>query len=456
MAMPRPVQPHDTITVALSSGSTMTKIRDSCHSCAVSKVRCPKERPTCSRCEKRGIACEYFVTKRPGRKREKHRDASHSVGSSDRSCTEGSNVGEKQDTLPPAETSPPSPPLSTVADSAEFSSELSAELACFMNGFTDTTCSLDLLGLPNFSAINDQFTDFLTQPFDIEAELLNVGGSSIPQDHRDIADLLISDDSNIDLNRLNPSFGRTMPFDLCPSLSNNLAQSSSSESAGTQSELSTMCRCMGLTMSLLHKVFSPESVCGSSGNSVSGSSDGTVGSTLSTIAVLEQNKETTQAVSNMLQCSCTETGYMTTMLSIIVFKVLELYAMAVRQIHSGTSLEGMEISFGGVRSQTMATASIRQLCIDYSSLDDQATRRTTTQLILGELHHVQSIVNQLTLRRNALAARVALERPMDSPVSSGRRRADTFSAATLGHIEADLRRGLTALSSEIIARLRHS
>lgn len=147
---------------------------------------------------------------------------------------------------------------------------------------------------------------------------------------------------------------------------------------------------------------------------------------------------------------------MATMLSIIVFKVLELYAMAVRQIHSGTSLEGMEISFGGVRSQTMATASIRQLCIDYSSLDDQATRRTTTQLILGELHHVQSIVNQLTLRRNALAARVALERPMDSPVSSGRRRADTFSAATLGHIEADLRRGLTALSSEIIARLRHS
>lgn len=45
-------------------GSHM-KLRDSCHACASSKVKCHKEKPTCSRCRKRGITCEYFAHRRP-------------------------------------------------------------------------------------------------------------------------------------------------------------------------------------------------------------------------------------------------------------------------------------------------------------------------------------------------------------------------------------------------------
>ncbi|KAF3763199.1 hypothetical protein M406DRAFT_262336, partial [Cryphonectria parasitica EP155] len=44
--------------------STSSKLRNSCHSCAVSKVKCPKEKPTCSKCESRGIACQYFLARR--------------------------------------------------------------------------------------------------------------------------------------------------------------------------------------------------------------------------------------------------------------------------------------------------------------------------------------------------------------------------------------------------------
>ena len=47
-----------------------SKLRDSCHACARSKVRCPKQKPTCSRCEIRGTECQYFFTRRPGRRRE--------------------------------------------------------------------------------------------------------------------------------------------------------------------------------------------------------------------------------------------------------------------------------------------------------------------------------------------------------------------------------------------------
>lgn len=44
-----------------------TKTRGSCQACANVKVRCTKERPTCTRCEDRGLTCEYLQSKRPGR-----------------------------------------------------------------------------------------------------------------------------------------------------------------------------------------------------------------------------------------------------------------------------------------------------------------------------------------------------------------------------------------------------
>jgi hypothetical protein len=83
----------------------------------------------------------------------------------------------------------------------------------------------------------------------------------------------------------------------------------------------------------------------------------------------------------------------------------------------------------------MATRSIRQFCIDSSSSDDEGTRRTSTQLILGELHHMQSILNQLALRLNTHGARGALEQALDSSYESltspplltdGCRRAEIF------------------------------
>ncbi|OAQ59466.2 aflatoxin regulatory protein domain-containing protein [Pochonia chlamydosporia 170] len=334
-----------------------------------------------------------------------------------------------------------------------------------MDGFTDITSPLELLELPKLSAINNHFTDLLTPRFGIEAESLNVGRLSIPQDHRDIADLLISDDINLDSNSFNPLFGCTMAPGLCARLHHNPMQSSSSKNGDTRSELSTGCRCMALAVGLLHKLFSPESPSSISGNSVSVSSDGALGSNLPTLTLLERNKETIEAVSNMLQCSCAETGYLTTMLSIIVFKVLELYAVAVRQVHHGPSFECTESPLGGAWSTPMATRSIRRFGTDSSSSDDEVSKRTSAQLILGELHHVQGIMNQLALRFNAHGERGALEQDLDSSCESltspplltdSCRPTETFSAATLGQIEADLRRGLTTLSSDIITRLRWS
>ncbi|EDU45251.1 Fungal Zn binuclear cluster domain containing protein [Pyrenophora tritici-repentis] len=47
--------------------TTGQKLRDCCQSCARSKVKCTKEKPSCSRCETKGIPCRYLQSKRPGR-----------------------------------------------------------------------------------------------------------------------------------------------------------------------------------------------------------------------------------------------------------------------------------------------------------------------------------------------------------------------------------------------------
>lgn len=57
-----PKQPETAIAAA-------QRLRDSCHACAASKVKCSKDKPTCVRCTRRGTTCQYFATKRPGRKR---------------------------------------------------------------------------------------------------------------------------------------------------------------------------------------------------------------------------------------------------------------------------------------------------------------------------------------------------------------------------------------------------
>ncbi|KAK4898577.1 hypothetical protein LTR49_027773 [Elasticomyces elasticus] len=43
------------------------RLRNSCRSCANSKVKCDKGKPTCSRCQLRSMDCAYLQSKRPGR-----------------------------------------------------------------------------------------------------------------------------------------------------------------------------------------------------------------------------------------------------------------------------------------------------------------------------------------------------------------------------------------------------
>ncbi|GIZ43997.1 hypothetical protein CKM354_000720600 [Cercospora kikuchii] len=64
-------------TSAMSTGVSKTssrrrrsapKLKESCDCCAIAKVRCTRERPSCLRCRSKGNDCQYSISRRAGRK----------------------------------------------------------------------------------------------------------------------------------------------------------------------------------------------------------------------------------------------------------------------------------------------------------------------------------------------------------------------------------------------------
>ncbi|KAF2111971.1 hypothetical protein BDV96DRAFT_164435 [Lophiotrema nucula] len=183
------------------SAPTTSKLRDSCHACALSKVKCHKQKPTCSRCARRGIVCEYFQSRRPGRKKESH----HSLTSNDDAmnvdgpvtsnnqsqCTDAvacNNVSEANDYLTPLLTPLNMPSISQGSNSTSF---ISSDLLLF--GLSNTPgpeLSPGVLGL------NSNFDDLFASPTDF-TDLDMLGPVyNFPSDSSNIADLLIPEESN--------------------------------------------------------------------------------------------------------------------------------------------------------------------------------------------------------------------------------------------------------------------
>ena len=78
----------------------VTKLRESCDSCLVAKVKCSKSRPVCVRCLANGATCGYSPSSRAGRK---HRNAG--AIDADKKSTRYENSSEPADSSPPTPTS---------------------------------------------------------------------------------------------------------------------------------------------------------------------------------------------------------------------------------------------------------------------------------------------------------------------------------------------------------------
>lgn len=408
------------------------------------------------------MVCEYFATKRPGRKRDPTR-SHHSASTSDTSSIASASHHDARESEISTDLQSLAQPDQIVVSptaSGGFSvpSAMTQDVTTLMEDFADISTPLEPSAWPKASEmdIDGDFTHLLTPPIDFsEMEPMHFEFPSLGEGQDDIAELLITND--VDAQSLSAKSFHYMASSVSslPSSDGQLLMEHSPQS-------SPVCSCTAEALGLMSKLFSTESLRSSSepGSpqkqvAISGINQ-PIQSEFSTQTIILQNQQSIEVVSRILQCSCADDGHLMTMISIIVFKILELYSQAARQKQgapkysqwSNTSTTGNLVGTNG---------------LDQFGCSDDNDRRITTQLIMSELHRVRQLLNQLAVRRNTRGAHETFGMnlsclgnwqgtlsPHDDWMNA------SFSGSTLGQIEVDLRRCLTTLSREIIHVLRES
>jgi hypothetical protein len=454
------------------------KLRDSCHACAASKLKCNKEKPTCARCAKRGITCEYLATKRGGRKhtnRNTNSTTDSNRASPSNTAPQPLNVTQF---MPPrttwftAATSVPgtvahgSPiPIQTSPRPSSTAIDIPPPMLSpvdhpMSGSITDLTTDLDeFFATPNsFSIPELSDTDILSQSHFFPTPLDSGTGSNITSNNSSenlFENFHLFQDGIPDF----PAFSKPSsisdnqgsPFD---------AQSSNTSTRGTDN----LCYCLVRALGLMKQLFpNPTSNFTSAMEDVDQQQQQLNISPPSIQTVISKNQDTIEAISTMLNCSCAHDGYLLTIMSLIVFKVLGWYAAAAAPKAVSTDDDNSGLSTPSTSHSRKLSHSemviqdatvVGSYCLEGADAD-----RMAAQLVLSELHRVQRLVNQLSAK---LKLQIAHETRLNSESSShgSSYKSDEsdltvpLSAVTLDQIIVDLRKRLRALSVNIAEGLR--
>lgn len=413
-----------------STAPAVPKLRDTCDACAASKVKCSKEKPTCARCAKRGVICEYVVTRRSGRKHgPRHSDTTTTTQASSSSSSD-------ENALSMPETVQTSPRLRTIGDTDGSPTMLSpgdpASWWMFMElspEFNEFFASPTSFQTPEASA------SYTTGQPVLVSQAGNDGVNSWP-DSND-ARALDHEDALVIMNDILEAPTLSMPLSL-PESQSMLP----SEALGFQNSRSDgSCCCLLRAIGLLNWLFRnwPTACVCSKGQEPSHTT-----CQLPTVqSVFAENERTITAINNMLQCLCSQDGYLLAIMALIVFKVLGWYAAAAKAMPEGETTEEIEN-----RCISLCHPERVQQCptvVDSYCLDGEDQGRMAAQQVLSELHHVQKLVNELSSRLKAADSQDKMRKvDVTSP----------FSSTMLNQLGADLRTRLRTLSSEIVDMLR--
>ncbi|KAK1751365.1 aflatoxin regulatory protein-domain-containing protein [Echria macrotheca] len=367
-----------------------TKMRDSCNACAVSKIKCSKEKPVCARCTKRGQRCEYLATRRAGRKHEP-RPPKPVPSSSSASCA-GRDNSQDVDDGSDARSSVQVAISSPTKIAGHFTSEswdvcMTDALAfpspsdALSNGTTprlppeDTApwgilSSVLLHSRPNdMFATQEPFSEPYASPNRLFKSLStdNVKETSTneanPFDDGDFSALLIGDASIIlgDGDLDNPeafeipatwdppsSPSLSSPSSLPSSATSNavtLSHVSARGSPSDERDLSSTVPpapaagspgcCLIRALDLLKTLFPRSASCTCQDAGSATDSHNAQHHQIPTIQhVISENKQTLEAIQAMLQCTCfdADSSYLLAVISLVVFKVLGWYKAAVKDL----------------------------------------------------------------------------------------------------------------------------
>ncbi|GFF75304.1 hypothetical protein CNMCM6936_006507 [Aspergillus lentulus] len=483
-----------------------TKVRDSCHSCATSKIKCTREKPSCSKCEARGIKCEYFYARRPGRRRDDgsgHPTSCTSNSSSPSSLSSSSS--SKPKSIPDKDTHSALPRsgdkievvgLSPQQGYATNGTAPPTSLPA-SNGFLNTPQSLlmteaalttdNILGqypsdISSVLADSNMFlslSDFNTDPKDMDFSMTDYFGHPAIDGDRDIGSLLTPETISFGWGALDSNDPLSAPFadsSWVPSLASSIPTSSTTDpnmmmmmmrAPPTPPTTDISCGCVAQALDLLKTLSSAQS---SPTSSISGTSHPALSSSMTAMvsaqAVLVENKHHIDTVSNLLSCSsCTEDAFRLVIVSMIVLKILERYASVARiqGFGFGSEVGSVETDTGPRSANSMISSSedqVRALSRTHTMpWDDSARGYAPARLVLGELHRVQRLVDRLSPKLTG--SKEGDARGMEHAIWGGlqvangndKTQSTPFRSNTLAQMESDMRNSLSSLSADIITRL---
>ncbi|KAF2133646.1 hypothetical protein P153DRAFT_393448 [Dothidotthia symphoricarpi CBS 119687] len=408
------------------SSAPAPKLRDSCDACASSKLKCHKQKPVCSRCAKRGIACNYLATRRAGRRYDSRR--------SDRRRPDSfSPIPESQldqldiDAWFGANT------VAGSCDDYFLGPSTALSTGTGVNPDPDLTSHLpspvnNSVTIPNLDHYLPSPTSFWVPDTSSTDVLGQIGG-----DFFSVAASVSHDESD----RHNEDVINVRPIDEQNEQHENFT-SIETQKSGSRIDTTFAC-CLTQAMTLLQRIFSqPSTVTENACKNTQAENDLATNIRVDgnhlppTDVVIATNKQTMDAVAVMLQCSCSQNGYLLAIISLIVFKVLDFYGAAANTSHGPTNHK-----------------------------PDEDSTYMTVQLVLGELHRVQRLVNQFSAKmkeQTALGASDIQDKGTMTTALCGERQGNDvstpFSKIMSDQLEIDLRKRLKSLSMGLVAHLR--
>ncbi|CBF80174.1 AFLR_EMENI Sterigmatocystin biosynthesis regulatory protein [Aspergillus nidulans FGSC A4] len=411
------------------------KLRESCISCSRSKVKCNKEKPTCSRCVRRGLPCEYMVSRRTGRTRV---------------------IGVEQPKTAPSPTTPTNTTAATTAtkagppvttDSAVHTPVITTAPSPKPVQIQSPPAEPDLWGAilsPNTSTSTDL------------SSLLSVN-TNFSQLFASLSPSLLEGMDGMDAEMHAPELGALSVADPSSSMMQGLEAPNAAQPPS--SNTTSHSYCLSICLDTLMRLFPNAGAnCERPGH------ESNPGKLFTIESVIEDNKQILDTAQTILACRCAEDEYVVTLVSLIVFKVLGWYVAAARDRSSDP---GREEDFNWSTAQDSRRGSVSSFeeqvlhlptVVGSYCIDGHHQSRMAAQLVLSELYRVQRLVTQVSRRLESIRRRSSSS---SSSASSNTTDSDggmstPLSSTTLVHLEDDLRKRLRAVSSETISILRHA
>lgn len=425
------------------------KLRTSCHTCASSKLKCSQDKPTCSRCAKRGLICEYFAAKQGGRKSNgqssSNKARGHNVSKTAKNKNARACSPSQANCFAPSSSNPSTDslrslgnvhhsPMASVSKSSDMLQDFFSPMDQTLSSTpTDSGTDLDdLFNSPiSFSTDLSDVNIFGTADFHSTAIGSNSTGSERFSDAFPVFEDAVSE-----------LLAQSMPSSMPPNptfLTNqvhNYQEVSAAESP---------CSCLAQVLDFMKQLFPlPSNACTTW--ATQGLDTATAIPTI--LAVITRNEATIEAMSTMLKCSCSQDGYLLSVMSLIIFKVLGWYAAVARKT---PSLHGAQACYSPFQPALHNSTIVGSYCLDGADSD-----RMAAQLVLTELHRVRRLVDQLSSKLKVQAAAKKGRGGVETPESMDldNEMALPLSAVMYDQLDNDLRNRLRALSCEMLDRLR--